>query len=70
MNRGLVHGPMHSEIRDHILCCTHSEAGLIAHVLLGGKQGVLEYKQISREMCAQHIGAFGIQLVLKAFFSS
>lgn len=46
----------------------HSEAGLIAHVLLDGKLGTSEYKQISREMCAQQIGAFGIQLVLKAFF--
>lgn len=46
----------------------HSEAGLIAHVLLDSKLGLLEYKQISWKMCAQQIGAFGIQLVLKAFF--
>lgn len=55
---------------DQVLCCTHNDAGLIAHELLGGKLGILEYEQISWEMCAQQIGAFGIQLVLKAFFFS
>lgn len=41
---------------DQTLCCTHSEAALMASW------------NRSQEMCAQQIGAFGTQLVLKAFF--
>lgn len=43
---------------DQTLCCTHSEAALMA-----------SWKR-SQEMCAQQIGAFGTQLVLKDFFFS
>lgn len=43
---------------DQTLCCTHSEAALMASW------------NRSQEMCAQQIGAFGTQLVLKAFFFS
>lgn len=46
----------------------HSGAGLIAHVLLDSKLGMLEYKQISWKLCAQQIGAFGIQF--SGFFSN